>query len=94
MLLLVTENGIATDDDSRPIACTSRALEHLYAVVAEGVDVRGSATVAPDNFEQGRWAPTFELIAVDRRTIVRTPKPSVAWLGNVARSRGVSGSAD
>lgn len=39
--LLVTENGIATADDTRRIAYTSEALGHLYDAVAEGVDVRG-----------------------------------------------------
>ncbi|MDW6064359.1 family 1 glycosylhydrolase [Streptomyces sp. FXJ1.4098] len=43
---------------------------------------------ALDNFEWGRWAPTFGLIAVDRETFERTPKPSLAWLGSVARKGG------
>jgi beta-glucosidase len=39
-----------------------------------------------DNFEWGRWEPTFGLIAVDRETFVRHPKPSLAWLGAIART--------
>ncbi|MFC8097783.1 glycoside hydrolase family 1 protein [Streptomyces sp. NPDC057363] len=88
--LLVTENGIATADDARRIAYTGEALRHLHAAVADGVDVRGYLHwSALDNFEWGHWAPTFGLIAVDRRTFVRTPKPSLAWLGSVARRRGL-----
>ncbi|MET8978048.1 family 1 glycosylhydrolase [Streptomyces sp. NPDC004539] len=87
--LLVTENGIATADDTRRIAYTSEALRHLYAAVAEGVDVRGYLHwSALDNYEWGHWEPTFGLIGVDRETFTRTPKPSLGWLGGVARRGG------
>ncbi|MET8979469.1 family 1 glycosylhydrolase [Streptomyces sp. NPDC004539] len=89
MPLLVTENGIATPDDTRRIAYTTEALSHLHDAVAEGIDVRGYLHwSALDNFEWGHWAPTFGLIAVDRETFERTPKPSLAWLGAVARKGG------
>ncbi|WP_207455507.1 glycoside hydrolase family 1 protein [Desertivibrio insolitus] len=89
--LLVTENGIATADDERRIAYTSAALRHLTAAVEDGIDVRGYLHwSALDNFEWGDWGPTFGLIAVDRETFVRQPKPSLAWLGSVARSNGVT----
>jgi beta-glucosidase len=88
--LLVTENGIATSDDSRRIAYTTEALTHLEAAVADGIDVRGYLHwSALDNFEWGRWAPTFGLIGVNRETFARTPKPSLAWLGRVARNNGL-----
>ncbi|MGW0576998.1 family 1 glycosylhydrolase, partial [Streptomyces sp. NPDC002920] len=87
--LLVTENGIATADDTRRVSYTTEALGHLYDAVAEGIDVRGYLHwSALDNFEWGHWAPTFGLIAVDRETFERTPKPSLAWLGGVARKGG------
>ncbi|MDO3647809.1 glycoside hydrolase family 1 protein [Nocardia mangyaensis] len=85
--VLVTENGIATDDDTRRIAYTGEALAHLGAAMADGVDVRGYLHwSALDNYEWGHWRPTFGLIAVDRRTFARTPKPSLAWLGDLARA--------
>ncbi|MFI1484023.1 family 1 glycosylhydrolase [Streptomyces sp. NPDC020747] len=85
--VLVTENGIATDDDNRRIAYTTEALQHLSAAVDDGVDVRGYLHwSALDNYEWGHWEPTFGLIAVDRETFERQPKPSLAWLGNLARS--------
>ncbi|UBU16420.1 glycoside hydrolase family 1 protein [Nonomuraea gerenzanensis] len=84
--ILVTENGIATADDTRRIAYTSEALGHLFAAMDDGVDVRGYLHwSALDNFEWGHWEPTFGLIAVDRETFERHPKPSLAWLGEVAR---------
>ena len=39
-----------------------------------------------DNFEWGHWEPTFGLVAVDRATFARTPKPSLGWLGGIARA--------
>ncbi|MCL2595952.1 MAG: family 1 glycosylhydrolase, partial [Promicromonosporaceae bacterium] len=76
-------------DDTRRIAYTSEALGHLVAAMRDGVDVRGYLHWSLlDNFEWGHWEPTFGLIAVDRQTFVRTPKPSLAWLGEVARSSG------
>ncbi|HSA53533.1 MAG TPA: family 1 glycosylhydrolase [Yinghuangia sp.] len=87
--LMVTENGIATGDDNRRIDYTTKALQALYSAVEDGVDVRGYLHwSAIDNYEWGHWAPTFGLIAFDRETFVRTPKPSLAWLGGVARRNG------
>ncbi|KAA9106543.1 glycoside hydrolase family 1 protein [Microbacterium rhizomatis] len=86
---LVTENSIATTDDARRIEYTTAALEGLEAAIADGVDVRGYLHWSLlDNYEWGHWGPTFGLIAVDRTTFVRTPKPSLHWLGKVAQSRG------
>jgi beta-glucosidase len=84
--ILVTENGIATADDERRIAYTKEALEHLSHALDDGIDVRGYLHwSALDNFEWGHWEPTFGLIAVDRETFERRPKPSLFWLGSAAR---------
>jgi beta-glucosidase len=83
--LLITENGIATADDERRIAYTTEALRHLKSALNDGVDVRGYLHwTLLDNYEWGDYRPTFGLIEVDRRTFVRTPKPSLAWLGSIA----------
>ncbi|GAA1536431.1 GH1 family beta-glucosidase [Actinomadura kijaniata] len=90
--LIVTENGIATDDDARRVAYTTGALAALRSAMEDGVDVRGYFHwSALDNYEWGSYAPTFGLIAVDRRTFARTPKPSAAWLGAFARTRTLPG---
>jgi beta-glucosidase len=89
--LLVTENGIATADDADRIRFTEDALRSLSAAIAGGADVRGYVHWSLlDNFEwMLGYAPTFGLVSVDRETFVRTPKPSLAWLGEVARRNGL-----
>lgn len=85
--IVVTENGIATADDAERIAYTTTALDGLAKALADGVDLRGYCHWSLlDNYEWGSFAPTFGLVAVDRTTFARTPKPSLAWLGAVARS--------
>lgn len=87
--VVVTENGIATHDDERRIAYTEEALRHLGDAIADGVDVRGYLHWSLlDNYEWGHWGPTFGLVQVDRETFVRTAKPSLGWLGQVARRNG------
>jgi beta-glucosidase len=89
--IVVTENGIATADDSRRIAYTTAALAGLAAAMADGVDVRGYFHWSLlDNYEWGTYRPTFGLVAVDRATFARTPKPSLAWLGGIARTGHLS----
>jgi beta-glucosidase len=85
--LLVTENGIATADDEDRIRFTTDALRSLGDAIAAGADVRGYVHWSLlDNFEwMLGYRPTFGLVAVDRQTFARTPKPSLAWLGDVAR---------
>jgi beta-glucosidase len=88
--VVVTENGIATGDDSRRVDYTRDALAGLYETLTEGVDVRGYYHwSALDNYEWGRYAPTFGLIAVDRTTFRRTVKHSGSWLGAVARANAL-----
>jgi beta-glucosidase len=89
--ILVTENGIATAVDSKRVAYIDGALREVQACMAEGIDVRSYLHWSLlDNFE---WAfgygPTFGLVAVDRHTFARYPKPSAAWLGAVARARAL-----
>jgi beta-glucosidase len=90
--VLVTENGMATDDDDARIAYTRGALEGLARCIEDGIDVRGYLHwTLLDNFEwMSGYAMTFGLVAVDRETFVRTVKPSARWLGGVARSNRLS----
>jgi len=90
--IVVTENGLATTDDRERIAFTADVLRGLHAAIGDGVDVRGYEHWSLlDNFEWfGGYAATFGLIAVDRTTFVRTPKPSLEWLGGVARRNGLT----
>jgi beta-glucosidase len=84
--LIVTESGIATDDDARRIAYIDRAIASMRAEIAAGVDVRGFLYwSALDNFEwQVGYGPRFGLIEVDRVTQERRPRPSAAHFGGIA----------
>lgn len=89
--LLVTENGIGTDDDEERIGFVREALEGVLRVIADGIDVIGYTYWSLlDNFE---WAygygPRFGLVSVDRETFERTPKPSARWLGEIARANAL-----
>ncbi|MBD7951458.1 MULTISPECIES: glycoside hydrolase family 1 protein [Oerskovia] len=84
--VLVSENGIATADDSRRIDYTRDALRALRAEVDAGLPLIGYLHWSLlDNYEWGSFAPTFGLIGWDPETFERLPKPSLGWLGSVAR---------
>ncbi|MEV0634104.1 family 1 glycosylhydrolase [Streptomyces sp. NPDC050619] len=84
--LIVTENGIATGDDTRRIAYTTGALQEVSAALEDGLDVHGYFHwSALDNYEWGSYKPTFGLISVNPDTFERIPKPSAAWLGGLGR---------
>lgn len=90
--LIVTENGIGTDDDDARIVYVSRALRGVVACMADGIAVEGYVYWSLlDNFE---WVfgyrPTFGIVAVDRSTQLRTPKPSAYWLGAIARANAIT----
>lgn len=85
--ILVTENGIATTDDDVRVAYIAAALEGANRAVADGIDLRGYVYwSALDNYEWGDWDANFGLIEVDRTTFTRTPRPSLAWLGELAQA--------
>ena len=82
--LIVTENGIATGDDTRRIAFIEEALAGVQRCIRDGLPVRGYFHWSlMDNFEwQKGYSMTFGLIAVDRSTQTRHPKESLAYLGS------------
>ena len=85
--IIVTENGIATEDDSRRVEyCSARA----NGTKACHRRWRGRARIRSwslmDNFEwMSGFTPKFGIVAVDLKTQKRTIKPSGAVLGNIAR---------
>lgn len=88
--MIVTENGVATVDDTRRVEFIDRAVAGVERCLADGLDIRGYLYwSALDNFE---WAlgygPKFGIIAVDRATQQRTLKPSARHLGQIARQNG------
>ena len=89
--IIVTENGIATNDDTRRIEYLQRALTGLKRAIDDGVDVRGYIVWSLlDNFEwMSGFDPKFGIVAVDLATQKRTIKPSAAVLGNIARKNSL-----
>jgi len=89
--ILITENGVADDDDAlRP----GYLRDHLNAVadaVDSGIDVRGYLHwTAWDNFEWTEgYTQRFGLISVDRETLKRVPKPSAAIFADICMTRMV-----
>ena len=82
--LIVTENGIATSDDSRRVEFIRRALAGVQNCIANGIAVKGYCYWSLlDNFEwQKGFSMTFGLIAVDRATQTRSCKESLRFLGS------------
>ena len=81
--LIVTENGVATADDSRRVEFIRRALAGVEKCISDGIPVKGYCHWSlMDNFEwQKGYSMTFGLIAVDRNSMKRMPKESLYVLG-------------
>ncbi len=86
--LIVTENGVATDDDTRRVEFIRRALQGVARCLKDGIDVRGyTYWSAFDNYEwMFGYKMRFGLVSVDRQTQQRTIKPSARFLGEIARA--------
>ena len=86
--IYVTENGIATNDDTRRIAYIDAALAEVRKCMADGIDVKSYIHWSLlDNFEWMKgYGERFGLVDVDYKTFKRTPKPSAHHLGSIARS--------
>lgn len=89
--IIVTEHGVNTPDDRIRAGLIPTALAELKKVMDDGVPVKGYLHWSLlDNFE---WVSGYKhqygLIAVDRATFRRTPKPSSAVLGAIARSNAL-----
>lgn len=85
--LIVTENGIATSDDTRRVEFIRRALSGVQNCITDGIPVRGYCHWSLlDNFEwQKGFSMTFGLIAVDRNPQTRHPKESLTYLGSYTK---------
>jgi beta-glucosidase len=89
--IIVTEHGLGTSDDALRAEFIPAALSELQKAVAEGVPVKGYVHWSLlDNYEWiFGYKPRFGLVSVDRTTFKRTPKPSAAVLGAIARRNAV-----
>lgn len=84
--IMVTENGIATEDDAERVTFIKTALSGVQSCIADKIPVLGYMHWSlMDNFEwQKGYSMKFGLIAVDRTTQTRTAKESLAVLGSYA----------
>ncbi len=89
--VLLTESGIATDDDTERITYLAEVLRGVRRALDDGVDIRGYFVWSLlDNFEWSLgFRPKFGLHSVDQQTFARHPKPSAAWFGAVARANAL-----
>ena len=77
----MTENGLADADDSQRIWWLSKTISAMARAIADGVKLEGYFHWSLlDNFEwdKGFW-PKFGLVAVDPKTMARTPRASAKW---------------
>lgn len=83
--LMVTENGVSCDDDTRRVNFINVATDGVVKCIADGIPVKGYFYWSlMDNFEwQMGYKMTFGLIAVDRNTMERKPKDSLHHLGSL-----------
>jgi beta-glucosidase len=89
--LVVTENGAAVVDDQDRIDYLAGHVAAVDRARAQGADVRGYVLwTLLDNFEWAEgYTKHFGVVAVDRDTLERTPKPSYQWYADlVAHRRG------
>jgi beta-glucosidase len=89
--IIVTENGVADDNDELRPAYLRDHLNAVADALDGGVDIRGYLYwTAWDNFEWAEgYTKRFGLIAVDRETLERVPKPSAAVYAEICRTREV-----
>jgi beta-glucosidase len=89
--ILVSESGIATASDEKRIRYVDAAMREVLACLAAGIELRSYLYWSLlDNFEWSLgYGPKFGMVAVDRQTFARHPKPSAHWFGEVARARAL-----
>ena len=90
--IYITENGIATEDDAQRSKFIINHLSEIHHAIRAGVDVRGYFYWSLlDNFEWDKsFGPKFGLVAVDRKTMRRTPKSSYDTYQDICQNNGIS----
>jgi len=90
--LYVTENGTFDPTDDRRPRFLMEHVDALAGAIAGGLDVRGYFVWSlVDNFEWAEgWSTPFGLLALDRETGERTPRPSADVYASICRARGIT----
>jgi beta-glucosidase len=89
--VLLTESGIATDNDAERITFLAEVLRGVRRALDDGVDIRGYFVWSLlDNFEWSNgFGPKFGLHSINPETFDRRPKPSASWFGAVAQANSL-----
>jgi len=89
--IIITENGIDTENDERRIWYIKAAVASLHEAIGNGIPVLGYFHWSlMDNFEWNQgYKVKYGLVSVDRTTFKRTPKPSASVLGGIARRNAI-----
>jgi beta-glucosidase len=90
--MLISENGIDTDDDALRARHLSESIALMKQSIDGGMNILGYIHWSLiDNFEwRSGYAPKFGLHSVDRTTFARTAKPSAAIFKDIAQRAGAS----
>lgn len=89
--IIITENGICTDDSDKRISSIKDYLKICYDLIQEGLDIRGYTHWSTwDNFE---WnlGPTyrFGLVRVDMKTMDRTMTKAGEYYAKVTQENAI-----
>ena len=89
--IMVTEHGVGTAEDSVRARLIPEALAGLHHAMAEGAQVLGYIHWSLlDNYEwYSGFGSNFGLASVDRKTFVRTARPSAWVLAEIARANAI-----
>lgn len=89
--IIITEHGIATEDDLQRCRYIRRGLEGLHAAISDGISVEGYLYWSTfDNFEWiFGYSSRFGIIGVDRTTMERHVKMSGKLIGEIAQTNGL-----
>lgn len=82
--IFITENGLADADDQFRRWWIEETFVAMERAISEGVELKGYFHWSLlDNFEwKYGWWPKFGLVAVNRKTMERSVRPSAKWLSN------------
>jgi len=89
--ILITENGICTNDDNDRVDFIKRHLEEVSHAIENGAPIFGYLHWSLiDNFEWAHgYAPKFGLVKVDYTTQRRSVKPSAHKYGEMIKNNSI-----
>ncbi|OIQ01884.1 MAG: hypothetical protein COZ27_01055 [Candidatus Moranbacteria bacterium CG_4_10_14_3_um_filter_41_65] len=90
--IYITEHGIADSNDRLRPQFIKESLGALHRAITDGADVRGYLHWSlMDNFEWDKgYFLRFGLIAVDFKTLMRTPRPSAILYADICKTNTLS----